>query len=32
VTRKMVSDHGGDVTFKSATGEGAVFEVVLPIG
>jgi signal transduction histidine kinase len=32
VTRKMVADHNGEVTFASAPGEGAVFEVVLPIG
>jgi signal transduction histidine kinase len=32
VTRKMVADHGGDVTFASAPGAGAVFEVTLPVG
>ena len=31
VTRKMVADHGGEVTFASAPGEGAEFTVTLPI-
>ena len=32
VTRKMVADHGGEITFASAPDEGTVFEVALPIG
>ena len=32
VTRKMVADHGGEVTFRSVPDEGSVFEVALPIG
>ncbi len=30
VTRKLVADHGGDVTFKSTRGEGTTFRVWLP--
>jgi signal transduction histidine kinase len=30
VTRKLVADHGGEVTFESTSGEGTVFRVWLP--
>ena len=32
VTRKLVADHGGSVTFESQPGEGTVFRVRLPAG
>jgi signal transduction histidine kinase len=31
VTRKLVGDHGGTVTFTSSLGQGTVFRVCLPI-
>lgn len=31
VTRKLVEDHGGRVTFQSRPGEGTVFRVFLPL-
>ena len=31
VTRKLVQEHGGTVTFESKLGEGTVFRVYLPV-
>jgi signal transduction histidine kinase len=30
VTRKLITDHGGTITYRSAAGEGTVFRVWLP--
>ncbi|HEY7327379.1 MAG TPA: ATP-binding protein [Gemmataceae bacterium] len=32
VTRQLVADHGGAVTFESRVGEGTTFRVFLPLG
>jgi signal transduction histidine kinase len=32
VTRRMVTDHGGSVSFESAPGQGTTFRVRLPVG
>ena len=31
MSRKLVQDHGGDLTFTSRPGEGTAFRVFLPI-
>ena len=31
VTRKLVEEHGGSVTFESLPGQGTVFHVFLPV-